>query len=171
MTISFGVNAATPVKFMGIPVHGTVPEMARQLERKGFENLGENWFRGYFGGELALVSILAMENRVVAISVWYLCESVDDLVAKYNKLYYKIIMKDNYYYVKGRQITTKDLPHKAHIDAEELKTIFYQIAYKSEKVADCESRHVELNVYRPNGRDDWFVTLVYANMEGFDDDY
>lgn len=80
-------------------------------------------------------------------------------------------MKNNYYYAKGRKITAKDISHVSRHFGNEFNTIFYQMAYKNEKFEDCKSRRVELNLSRRDDLGCWLVTLTYANVDVFDDDY
>lgn len=78
----------TALKFMGIPIDGSVDNMIEELKDRGFEHgYGDDYLSGIFNGEKVRVHISTNHNVVDRIKVVYpYCSEDNDTRIKYNTL-------------------------------------------------------------------------------------
>ena len=89
---SFSLLAQSPsdgiIKFLGIPIDGTVSQMAAKIKAKGFTyNTKEDYYSGQFNGKNVTLRIVANRDKVYRICVFYPEMSESTVIMEYNVLW------------------------------------------------------------------------------------
>ena len=85
-------------KFLGISVDGTLENMILKLKQKGFENVGEDWLKGFYNGRLVTLTPISLrDNKVCRIMIIYYTTNNDkDIIKQYNSLCEQFCENENY---------------------------------------------------------------------------
>lgn len=101
--LSFSVSSLAQVTtFMGIPVDGTVDEMIKKLEHKGFElepmqsTVDESWLEGEFNGKDVAVAPITNKDEVWRILVMHDALSADLVARRFASTIMQLESKSSY---------------------------------------------------------------------------
>ena len=170
------------MKFMGIPIDGTLTSFTKELKKKGFKHVEAfdseqiKFFVGNFAGYdncyIQVIAISPENSRVVAVAVSFpLDEQWSDLASKYNNLKRRLTSK------YGEPATCVErFQASAQPDDDFMKMLYVKqdrCEYESNFVN--EEGYIVLNIVHANkgGYDFSYVSLVYVdrvNRESMEQD-
>lgn len=154
-------------KFLNIPVDGTVAAMKSKLKAKGFQEVGDNTFKGSFDNEDAQLYLAENKGVVYGILVNFMYTNETFVKIHYNSLIQKFYGNKKYFHfgddmpptIQNKEILFYELTR----GDKDYGKIFYQLSDNDNENEweKLQNRVVGINLLYANGY--YSLAIFYSN--------